>query len=85
MPEPSQPDVIEPEAEIGGSNYVSASSDIGRPRLGNAWRDADGLAHATVRLGAATLFFDSPALARATAAACEAAAEALEAVPPATA
>ena len=73
-----------PDVEAEGSNYISTTTFIVTPRLGNAWRDDYGLAHATVRLGDATLFFDSPALARATAVACEAAAEALEAVPPAT-
>ena len=69
------------DVEAEGSNYISTTTFIVTPRLGNAWRDEYGLAHATVRLGDATLFFDSPALARATAAACEAAAEALEALP----
>ena len=63
-------------------SYISTDSEITGPRFGNVWRADRGEICATVRLspgGASTfLSFDSPADARAVAAACTEAAEAME-------
>jgi hypothetical protein len=58
-------------------SYVSTDSGLSRPRPGHVWRDEHGI-YATVRLDGATLCFDSAADARAVAAACSEAAEAIE-------
>jgi hypothetical protein len=58
-------------------SYVSTEAGLSRPRLGHAWRDEHGI-YATVRLDGATLCFSSAADARAVAAACTEAAEAIE-------
>jgi hypothetical protein len=58
-------------------SYISTEGALSRPRLGHAWRDGHGI-YATVRLDGATLCFDGAADARAVAAACTEAAEALE-------
>ena len=62
------------------SSYISTDSDIKDPRVGSAWRANDGAIFAAVRLGSGATFisFDSPADARAVAAACIEAAEAME-------
>jgi hypothetical protein len=65
------------------SNWLSSDSPITGPGLGSAWRDEHGIAHATVRLGASVMSFDDPDVARAVAAACAEAAEAIEGLPPA--
>ena len=62
-------------------SYVSSDVEMGQPRHNHAWRDKDGSVHATVRLTdgiTATLYFDSAEDARAVAAACIEAAEALD-------
>ncbi len=62
-------------------SYVSSGVEMGRAHFNHAWRDDVGGVHATVRLTdgiAATLFFDSAADARAVAAACTEAAEAID-------
>lgn len=67
------------------TGYLTADSDISSPRLVNAWRNPEGIPHAMVYLGGGTasrLTFTDPATARETAAACIAAAEAMEALPP---
>jgi hypothetical protein len=68
------------------SAYGAMDVLITNPRLGHAWRDDLGEPHVTVRLGesalALSLTFGSSAEARAVAAACEAAAVAIEALPP---
>jgi hypothetical protein len=67
-------------------NSISTDSTITRSEFGHAWRDKAGIAHAAVWLGQATITFSGepgPALARAVAAACTQAAEAMEALPPA--
>lgn len=62
------------------------SSHITKAAFGHAWRDKKyGTIHATVTLGDSDLFLGSPETARAVAAACIEAAEALEALPPAEA
>jgi hypothetical protein len=58
-------------------DYISTISDISDIRFGHAWRDDQG-ATATVRLGRASLYFDSAEKARDAAAACTTAAEALD-------
>jgi len=67
------------------ASYLSAHADITDPRFtGHVWRDADGTVNATVDIALKTaahsiwLCFDDPAQARALAAACAAAAEAIE-------
>ena len=60
------------------SSSISTDSDISEPRHSHSWRAKDGAIWATVRLGGATLCFDSAADARAVAAACTEAAEALD-------
>jgi hypothetical protein len=62
-------------------SYVSSDVEMGQPRHNHAWRGDGGGVHASVRLTdgiAATLFFDSAEDARAVAAACTEAAEALD-------
>ena len=63
-------------------SYISTDSDVEGPRFGSVWRADHGPICATVRLspgGASTfLSFDSPADARAVAAACTEAAEAMD-------
>ena len=61
-------------------SYISSDADLSGPRLQHAWR-AEGTIHASVRLSersSSTLYFDSAADARAVAAACTEAAEALD-------
>lgn len=61
------------------SSFASIDSNIKEPHFRRAWRDDDdGTLYATVNLGRPTLFFDSAQDARAVAAACIEAAEALE-------
>ena len=52
------------------------------PRYGHAWRDDGGALHATLTFGQSWVTFGGPADARAAAAACIQAAEAMEALPP---
>lgn len=59
-------------------SYICTETRISGPRLGHAWRDEHGSLYATVRLGGATVTFESAADARAVAAACTEAAEALD-------
>ena len=59
-------------------SFASIDSDVSDPRFGQAWRDPDGRVHSTVKLGGSSLYFDSAADARAVAAACTEAAEALD-------
>lgn len=62
-------------------SYISTDSNISGPRFRRAWRAENGSIYATVYLSedsASTLFFDSAADARAVAAACTEAAEALD-------
>jgi hypothetical protein len=59
-------------------SFASTSSDLSDPRFGHAWRNADESIHATVKLGQADLYFGSAADARAVAAACTEAAEAMD-------
>ena len=62
------------------SSYISTDSDIKNPRFGSAWRADRGVICATVYLSPSSPFlsFDSPADARAVAAACTEAAEAMD-------
>jgi hypothetical protein len=58
---------------------ISVRADIRRVRFdGHVWRTEDGTLVATVGLGTSTLWFDSPDDARAVAAACTSAAEAMD-------
>jgi hypothetical protein len=62
-------------------SYISTDTSIVEPSHRHAWRADDGTIHATVRLSsesATFLSFDSPADARAVAAACIEAAEAMD-------
>ena len=61
-------------------SYISTDSEIKDPRFGSAWRTDRGAIRATVYLSPRSPFlsFDSPADARAVAAACIEAAEAME-------
>jgi hypothetical protein len=62
-------------------SYISTDSSVEGPRFGNVWRADRGVICTTVRLGPAAgtfLSFDSPADARAVAAACIEAAEAMD-------
>ena len=61
-------------------SYIATDSEITRSWFSQAWRADRGDICATVRLGSGTTFmsFDSPADARAVAAACIEAAEAME-------
>ena len=61
-------------------SYISTDSDVKDPRFGSAWRADRGAICAAVYLGSGATFlsFDSPADARAVAAACIEAAEAME-------
>lgn len=61
-------------------SYISTDSNIEDPVSRHAWRADDGTIHATVRLGPGSTFlsFDSAADARAVAAACTEAAEAID-------
>jgi hypothetical protein len=58
-------------------NFASIDSQITDPHYRRAWRNDDGSVHATVALGESTLYFGSAEDARAVAAACTEAAEAL--------
>jgi hypothetical protein len=58
-------------------SFASIDSDVSNPRFGRAWRDGERV-HSTVNLGGSSLYFDSAEDARAVAAACTAAAEALD-------
>lgn len=66
------------------ASYLSAYADIDSPKFsGHVWRDDGGAVNGTVDLGHGGSFylcFDSPADARALAAACIACAEAMEAM-----
>ncbi len=65
-----------------GNISVDPSFTADRVRFGHAWRDKSGGAHATIRLGEyAAVTADSAEEARAIAAACLEAAEAIEALP----
>jgi hypothetical protein len=62
-------------------SYISTDSKIKEPHFGHSWRAGSGTIHATVylsRAGSTFVNFDSPGDARAAAAACTEAAEALE-------
>jgi hypothetical protein len=60
-------------------SYISSDSDVKEPRFGSVWRADRGVTCATVYLGGtAFLSFDSPADARALAAVCTEAAEAMD-------
>jgi hypothetical protein len=62
-------------------SYISTDTDLSGPRHLHAWRAERGTIHATVRLSehnASTLYFDSTEDARAVAAACTEAAEAMD-------
>ena len=60
-------------------SFVSSDSNLKVPHLRRTWRNDDGSGHATVELSPGTaLYFDSPTDARAVAAACTEAAEALD-------
>lgn len=68
------------------SGYITTDTRIDSPQFTRAWRDQYGNANAVVELGEDTntrLAFTDPDTARETAAACIAAAEAMEALPPA--
>jgi hypothetical protein len=58
-------------------SHISSDADIVAPHHSHAWRDA-GVVRATVRMGGGTLYFDSAADARAVAAACAEAADAMD-------
>jgi len=67
------------------SSYLSSHADVTDPRFtGHVWRDNKGKINATVDIAPKTathaswLCFDDPAIARAFAAACAEAAEAME-------
>ena len=69
------------------SSYLSTHADVTDPRFtGHVWRDGDGQVNGTVDIApkraahACWLAFDDPADARALAAACIEAAEAMEAL-----
>ena len=60
---------------------INTYADMPEPRFGHAWRDASGKIHATVRFAGGAfpfLAFDGAAEARALAAACAEAAEAMD-------
>ncbi len=59
-------------------SFISTDSKITESRSRHAWRNDDGSIHTTVALGTSTLYFDSAEDARALAAACTEAAEALD-------
>ena len=60
-------------------SFVSSDSNLKAPHLRRAWRNNDGSPHVTVELApSVALYFDSAADARAVAAACTEAAEALD-------
>jgi hypothetical protein len=60
-------------------SFVSSDSNLKAPHVRRTWRNDDGTGHTTVELSPGTaLYFDSPADARAVAAACTEAAEALD-------
>ena len=61
-------------------SYICTDSDLKGPRFGNVWRTDHGSICATVHLDGARTYisFDSPADARAVAAACTEAAEAMD-------
>ena len=69
------------------TGYITTGTLISGASCEHAWRDRNGDPHASVRFGGTStaLVFDDPATARETAAACIAAAEAMEALPPAEA
>lgn len=62
-------------------NHTENSKDA--PRHSHTWRGNDGEARAAVDIGATWLAFDDPAGARALAAECLKAADAMDALPPA--
>ena len=60
---------------------INMCADMPEPKLGHVWRADDGTIHAVIRFQGQTwpyLAFDAPAEARALAAACTEAAEALD-------
>ena len=60
---------------------VNISADMPEPKLGHVWRADDGTIHASIRFGDRAwpyLMFDSPTEARALAAVCTEAAEAMD-------
>ena len=59
-------------------SYIAVDAAISEPRHAHVWRDDDGTIHATVRLSTSTLYFDNVADARAVAAECIKAAEAMD-------
>ena len=59
-------------------SFISIDSKMTESNLRHSWRNEDGTIHATVALGESSLYFDSAADARAVAAACTEAAEALD-------
>jgi hypothetical protein len=60
-------------------SYLTTDTEVGDPRFGNAWRTDRGTPCASVHLGkGAYLAFESAGDARAVAAACTEAAEAME-------
>ena len=64
-------------------SYFAVDAHVGQPKVGHAWRDDAGAIHATVYVSessSSAFFFDSPADARAMAAKCTEAAEAMEAI-----
>jgi hypothetical protein len=68
------------------ASYIGTRTYVTKPRFGHAWRDETGGPHATVDVcmeNGTYMAFDDPAIARAVAAACEKAAEAMEALAPA--
>ena len=67
------------------TGFITTDSRIGSPHFGHAWRDQYGNPFSTVQLGEEAntrLTFTDPAAAREVAAACIAAAQAMEALPP---
>ena len=68
---------------MSSTSAVTISSDITGAEYGHAWRADDGTPCATVHLGDSTIRFEDSALARATAAECLKAADAMDALPPA--
>lgn len=61
------------------SSSIDITSDVQNPEFGHAWRSKNSLTvYALVRLGASSLYLDSAADARALAAACMEAADAID-------
>ena len=71
----------DPAVGAGAMSRISTDADISEPRFAHAWRAESGSIHAAVylsRRSSSTLTFDSAADARALAAECIEAAEALD-------